>query len=155
MNYLDIPVLREKIALLPDKPGSYQMKDARGTIIYVGKAKSLVKRVKQYFTRPQVGKVARMVAEIADFDIIETSSEKESLLLEINLIQKYYPKYNILLKDGKKFIPFAHGAEKYAVIAGESLRIIQCFQVRLFVLPQHAQEAAEQPHIPEKLRMRH
>ena len=61
----------------------------------------------------------------------------------------------ILLKDGKKFIPFAHGAEKYAVIAGESLRIIQCFQVRLFVLPQHAQEAAEQPHIPEKLRMRH
>ena len=61
----------------------------------------------------------------------------------------------ILLKDRKKLIPFAHSAEKYAVIAREGLRIIQCFQVRLFVLPQHAQEAAEQPHIPEKLRMRH
>lgn len=58
-----------------------------GTIIYVGKAKSLVKRVKQYFTRPQEGKVFRMVLEVTDFDTIETDSEKESLLLEINLIQ--------------------------------------------------------------------
>lgn len=96
-------ILKRKIDLLPDRPGSYQMKDKRGTVIYVGKAKSLVKRVKQYFTRPQVGKVAKMVSEIADFDIIETNSEKESLLLEINLIQKYYPKYNILLKDGKMY----------------------------------------------------
>lgn len=96
-------ILKRKIDLLPDKPGSYQMKDKNGTVIYVGKAKSLVKRVKQYFTRPQVGKVAKMVSEIADFDTIETNSEKESLLLEINLIQKYYPKYNILLKDGKMY----------------------------------------------------
>lgn len=96
-------ILKRKIDLLPDRPGSYQMKDASGTVIYVGKAKSLVKRVKQYFTRPQTGKVAKMVSEIADFDIIETSSEKESLLLEINLIQKYYPKYNILLKDGRMY----------------------------------------------------
>lgn len=58
MNYLDYPLLKQKISLLPDKPGSYQMKDEEGVIIYVGKAKSLVKRVKQYFTRPQVGKVA-------------------------------------------------------------------------------------------------
>lgn len=96
-------ILKRKIDLLPDRPGSYQMKDATGTVIYVGKAKSLVKRVKQYFTRPQTGKVAKMVSEITDFDIIETSSEKESLLLEINLIQKYYPKYNILLKDGRMY----------------------------------------------------
>ena len=96
-------LLQQKIDLLPDRPGSYQMKDKDGTIIYVGKAKSLVKRVKQYFTRPQVGKVQRMVSEITDFDIIETNSEKEALLLEINLIQKYYPKYNILLKDGKMY----------------------------------------------------
>jgi excinuclease ABC subunit C len=74
MSYLDYPILKQKISLLPDVPGSYQMKDENGTIIYVGKAKSLVKRVKQYFTRPQVGKVARMVAEIRDFDIIETNS---------------------------------------------------------------------------------
>jgi excinuclease ABC subunit C len=97
------PLLQSKIDLLPDRPGSYQMKDKDGTIIYVGKAKSLVKRVKQYFTRPQVGKVQKMVSEIADFDIIETNTEKESLLLEINLIQKYYPKFNILLKDGKMY----------------------------------------------------
>ena len=79
------------------------MKDENGTIIYVGKAKSLLKRVKQYFTRPQVGKVARMVAEIRDFDIIETNTEKESLLLEISLIHRYYPKYNIMLMDDKMY----------------------------------------------------
>lgn len=103
MNYLDIPVLREKIALLPDKPGSYQMKDGAGTIIYVGKAKSLLKRVKQYFTRPQRGKVMRMVMEIRDFDIIETETEKEALLLEISLIHRYYPKYNIMLMDDRMY----------------------------------------------------
>ena len=103
MSYLDYPILKQKISLLPDVPGSYQMKDKNGTIIYVGKAKSLVKRVKQYFTRPQVGKVARMVAEIRDFDIIETNSEKEALLLEITLIHKYYPKYNIMLMDDRMY----------------------------------------------------
>ncbi len=103
MSYLDIPVLKQKISLLPDRPGSYQMKDENGTIIYVGKAKSLVKRVKQYFTRPQQGKVMRMVLEIRDFDIIETNTEKEALLLEISLIHKYYPKYNIMLMDDKMY----------------------------------------------------
>lgn len=105
MSYTDYPILKQKISLLPDKPGSYQMKDENGTIIYVGKAKSLLKRVKQYFTRPQVGKVARMVMEIRDFDIIETSSEKEALLLEISLIHQYRPKYNIMLMDDKTY-PF-------------------------------------------------
>ena len=103
MSYLDYPVLKQKISLLPDKPGSYQMKDDQGNIIYVGKAKSLLKRVKQYFVRPQTGKVFRMVQEIRDFDIIETSSEKEALLLEISLIHKYYPKYNIMLMDDKMY----------------------------------------------------
>lgn len=92
-----------KIDLLTYVPGVYLMKDKEGTIIYVGKAKSLIKRVKQYFTRPQEGKVLRMVREVDDFDTIETPSEKEALLLEINLIRKYYPKYNILLKDGKSY----------------------------------------------------
>lgn len=103
MSYLDYPVLKQKISLLPDVPGSYQMKDQNGTVIYVGKAKSLLKRVKQYFTRPQVGKVFRMVQEIRDFDIIETNSEKEALLLEISLIHKYYPKYNIMLMDDRMY----------------------------------------------------
>ena len=95
--------VKAKIDLLTSKPGVYLMKDESGTIIYVGKAKSLIKRVKQYFLRPQEGKVFRMVREIDDFDTIETLNEKEALLLEINLIRKYYPKYNILLKDGKSY----------------------------------------------------
>lgn len=97
------PLLKAKIDLLKDVPGTYLMKDKSGNIIYVGKAKSLIKRVKQYFYRPQCGKVFRMVREIADFETIETNSEKEALLLELNLIRKYYPKYNILLKDGKSY----------------------------------------------------
>ena len=96
-------LVKAKIDLLTTRPGVYLMKDKDGTIIYVGKAKSLIKRVKQYFTRPQEGKVLRMVREVYDFDTIETPSEKEALLLEINLIQKYYPKFNILLKDGKSY----------------------------------------------------
>lgn len=100
---INTEIVKRKIELLPDHPGCYLMKNKDGTIIYVGKAKSLVKRVKQYFTRPQEGKVFRMALEVTDFDTIETDSEKESLLLEINLIQKYYPKYNIMLKDGKMY----------------------------------------------------
>ena len=96
-------LLMAKIDLLSNKPGVYLMKNNDNHIIYVGKAKSLIKRVKQYFTRPQEGKVFRMVREVVDFDTIETPSEKEALLLEINLIRKHYPKYNILLKDGKSY----------------------------------------------------
>ncbi len=119
MNPLDIPLLREKINLLPDRPGSYQMKDKDGTIIYVGKAKSLLKRVKQYFTRTQSGKVFRMVQEIRDFDIIETQTEKEALLLEISLIHKYYPKYNIMLMDDKMYpyIALRKGGDPYLKIS--------------------------------------
>ena len=112
-------ILKMKIDMLPSKPGSYQMKDKNGNIIYVGKAKSLDKRVRQYFYRPQEGKVQRMVREIEDFDIIETNSEKEALLLEINLIQKYYPKYNVLLKDGKMYpyISLRRGGDPFLKIA--------------------------------------
>lgn len=98
-------LIKAKIDLLSSRPGVYLMKNSKQEIIYVGKAKSLIKRVKQYFTRPQAGKVFKMVMETADFDTIEVASEKEALLLEINLIRKYYPKYNILLKDGKSY-PF-------------------------------------------------
>lgn len=98
-------IIQAKIELLSARPGVYIMKNADNEVIYVGKAKSLIKRVKQYFTRPQSGKVFLMVMEARDFDTIETTSEKEALLLELNLIRKYYPKYNILLKDGKSY-PF-------------------------------------------------
>lgn len=76
------------------------MKNDHGKIIYVGKAKDLSKRVAQYFTRPQSGKVQAMVNAIATFDTIITKSEKEALILEMNLIHEHYPRYNIMLKDG-------------------------------------------------------
>ncbi|MDR3241324.1 MAG: excinuclease ABC subunit UvrC [Lactobacillaceae bacterium] len=92
--------IEQKLALLPDLPGSYQMKDLNGKIIYVGKAKNLKNRVRSYFKGEHSGKTAELVRNIADFDFIVTSSEKESLLLEITLIQKYQPYFNIRLKRG-------------------------------------------------------
>lgn len=79
------------------------MKDINGTIIYVGKAKKLKNRIPQYFLRPHEGKTQKMVSEIVDFDIIITGSEREALILELNLVHEYNPKYNILLKDDKQY----------------------------------------------------
>lgn len=93
----------EKIPLLPELPGCYLMKDKDGTIIYVGKAKNLKNRVSQYFTKPHNGKTALMVSNVVDFDLIITNSEKEALILEANLIKKHDPKFNILLKDDKRY----------------------------------------------------
>lgn len=96
--------LENKLKQLPDKSGVYLMKDAEGTIIYVGKAKVLKNRVKQYFTGVQkYAKVALMVENIADLEYIICDSELEALILECNLIKKYRPYYNILLKDDKHF----------------------------------------------------
>lgn len=95
--------IKEKLALVPNKPGSYQMKNKDGIIIYVGKAKNLKNRLKSYFTGTVTGKTAMLVADIDDFEYIVTSSELESLILEITLIKKYDPKYNILLKDDKSY----------------------------------------------------
>ncbi|MFD1484384.1 excinuclease ABC subunit UvrC [Lacticaseibacillus baoqingensis] len=92
--------IEHKLALLPDLPGSYQMKDLNGKIIYVGKAKNLKNRVRSYFKSEHTGKTAQLVANIADFDYIVTSSDKEAFLLEITLIQKWQPYYNIKLKKG-------------------------------------------------------
>lgn len=93
----------EKLALVPHKPGSYQMKNKDGIIIYVGKAKDLKNRLKSYFTGSHTGKTKMLVNDIADFEYIVTSTELESLILEITLIKKYNPKYNILLKDDKSY----------------------------------------------------
>ncbi|KRL94782.1 excinuclease ABC subunit UvrC [Limosilactobacillus equigenerosi] len=92
--------LEHKLRLLPDKPGCYLMKNAAGTIIYVGKAKNLKNRVRSYFKSHHEGKVAKMVSEVADFETIITATNKESFLLEITLIQKHQPHFNILLKEG-------------------------------------------------------
>ena len=97
--------LKEKLLNLPKKPGSYQMKDKEGTIIYVGKAKNLYNRVNSYFRGAHDAKTSKMVSQIADFEYIVTSTETEAFILEINLIKKYDPKYNILLTDDKSY-PF-------------------------------------------------
>ena len=96
-----------QLKMLPDKPGVYIMKSANGEVIYVGKAKVLKNRVKQYFqsSRNHSGKVRAMVQNISEFEYIITDSEIEALILECNLIKKYRPRYNIILKDDKHY-PF-------------------------------------------------
>ncbi|MRX71806.1 excinuclease ABC subunit UvrC [Bacillus lacus] len=97
--------IKSKLAFLPDQPGCYLMKDRQGTIIYVGKAKVLRNRVRSYFTGSHDGKTLRLVNEIEDFEYIVTSSDIEALILELNLIKKHDPKYNVMLKDDKSY-PF-------------------------------------------------
>ena len=109
-------MFKEKLALVPELPGSYQMKDKDGIIIYVGKAKNLKKRLKSYFTRTTTGKTRVLVSNIADFEYIVTSSELESLILEITLIKKYNPKYNVLLKDDKSYPYIMFTNEKYPTL---------------------------------------
>ena len=93
----------EKLSLVPHKPGCYLMKNKDGIIIYVGKSKNLKNRISSYFKANHTGKTKKLVSEIADFEYIITSSEMESLVLELNLIKKYDPKYNILLRDDKTY----------------------------------------------------
>lgn len=95
--------IRNKLALLPDLPGCYLMKNADGKIIYVGKAKVLKNRVRSYFTGSHDGKTQRLVADIRDFEYIVTGSNIEALILECNLIKTHQPRYNVLLKDDKTF----------------------------------------------------
>lgn len=96
-------IIKEKLALLPDQPGCYLMKDKDNHIIYIGKAKVLKNRVRSYFTGTHNQKTERLVSEIADFEYIVTESNIEALVLEINLIQKNKPKYNIMLKDDSSY----------------------------------------------------
>ena len=96
--------LELKIARLPDSPGCYLMKNAEGTIIYVGKAVNLKNRVRSYFRdTAHTPKVAAMISHIADFDILLCDSNLEALCLECNLIKEHKPYYNILLKDDKHY----------------------------------------------------
>jgi len=96
-------LVENKLKLLPGLPGCYLMKNEDGEIIYVGKAKKLKNRVRSYFKSTHTGKTAKLVSEIADFETIVTGSDKEALLLEVTLIQKHKPKYNILLKFGTTY----------------------------------------------------
>lgn len=96
-------MLKEKLKLIPHAPGSYQMLNKDGIVIYVGKAKDLHKRVNSYFNRAQTGKTLLLVSEIADLTYIVANSELEAFIIELNLIKKYDPYYNILLKDDKSY----------------------------------------------------
>src|SRR5258707_2633103 len=114
---MDIPEkLQGILATLPAKPGCYLYRNAGGTIIYVGKAISLKNRVRSYFhaDTSHDAKTRRLVREIADIDWIVVGSELEALILEMNLIQKHRPKYNVSLKDGKRY-PYikVHWAEPF------------------------------------------
>ncbi|BCR36360.1 excinuclease ABC subunit UvrC [Mariniplasma anaerobium] len=95
--------LKAKLNLCPTEPGCYLMKNKSDQVIYVGKAKNLKNRVKSYFTGAHNEKTTRLVLEIVDFSYVLTNSERESLILEINLIKQYLPKYNIRLMDDKTY----------------------------------------------------
>lgn len=96
-------MFKEELSLVPHLPGCYLMHDKNDVVIYVGKSKNLKNRLSSYFQREHTGKTMMLVKEIAYFEYIVTSTEMESLLLEINLIKKYNPKYNILYRDDKSY----------------------------------------------------
>ncbi|WP_042474876.1 excinuclease ABC subunit UvrC [Bacillus ndiopicus] len=106
-------IIQNKLAILPDEPGCYLMKDRQGTVIYVGKAKILKNRVRSYFSGTHDGKTQRLVSEIEDFEYIVTASDLEALMLELNLIKQYDPKYNIMLTDDKTYPYIKITNEKY------------------------------------------
>ena len=119
------PTLEEKLDALPTGPGVYQHRDAEGTVLYVGKAKNLRNRVRQYFqkSRSMDGRIEVMLKKAVDIEIIVTDSEVEALILEANLIKKLKPRYNVNLKDDKSY--------PYIVITNEPLpRVFVTRQVR-------------------------
>ena len=104
--------IEEKLKTLPDNPGVYLMKNSNGKIIYVGKAVVLKNRVRQYFRKTEkTARIEKMVSLIHDFEYIITDTEDEALILECNLIKKYKPKFNVLLKDDKTY-PYIKVGEK-------------------------------------------
>lgn len=113
--------LEHKLALLPDRPGCYLMKDINAKIIYVGKAKNLKHRVRSYFKSSHEGKTAKLVSEIRDFETIITSTDKEAFLLEITLIQKHQPYFNIKLKKGTgyPYIKITNERDPQMMITGQ------------------------------------
>ena len=106
-------MFKEELQQVPKKPGSYQMYNSDGVVIYVGKAKFLQNRLKSYFTGRVTGKTKKMVSEVDHFEYIVTNTETEAFVLELNLIKKYDPKYNILLRDDKSYPYIELTDEKY------------------------------------------
>ncbi|MBQ1827019.1 MAG: excinuclease ABC subunit C [Erysipelotrichaceae bacterium] len=109
-------MLENKLSTMPHNPGCYLMKDKNGTVIYVGKAKDLHKRVNQYFVGVHDNKTTKLVSNIVDFEYIVTPSEKESLILEYNLIKQYKPRFNIMFMDDASYPYIRLTSEKYPVL---------------------------------------
>ena len=118
-------MFKEELKLVPEKPGSYQMYDKNDIIIYVGKAKNLKRRLSSYFRGKHYGKTQMMIDNIAYFKYIVTNTELESFILEINLIKKYNPKYNILLKDDKSYPYIEYTRKPYP-----SLKVVRYLKVK-------------------------
>ncbi len=118
-------MFKDELSLVPHMPGSYQMYNENGTIIYVGKAKDLKNRLSSYFHGKHTGKTAKMVSEVAYFKYIFTNTEKEAFILEINLIKKHNPKYNILLRDDKSYPYIEYISKPYP-----SLKIVRYLNIK-------------------------
>lgn len=118
-------MFKEELKLVPEKPGSYQMYDKNDIIIYVGKAKNLKRRLSSYFRGTHTGKTQMMIDNIAYFKYIVTNTELESFILEINLIKKYNPKYNILLKDDKSYPYIEYTRKPYP-----SLKVVRYLKIK-------------------------
>lgn len=118
-------MFKDELELVPNKPGSYQMYDKNNIVIYVGKAKNLKRRLSSYFNRTHTGKTAELVKNISYFKYIVTNTELESFILEINLIKKYNPKYNILLKDDKSYPYIEYSRKPFP-----SLKVVRYLNVK-------------------------
>lgn len=116
--------LQDKLLLLPDKPGCYIMKDQKGNILYVGKAKVLKNRVRSYFHGVHDNKTSRLVSHIYDFEFIVTGSEKEALLLEINLIKENMPPYNIMFMDDKSYPYIVMTRDEYFTVRTDRKSVV-------------------------------
>ena len=116
MDQNTLEYIKTKLTLVPKLPGCYQMFDKHKEIIYVGKAKNLSNRVRSYFTGSHNAKTTRLVQDIKNFEFIMTSTEKEAFILEMNLIKKHNPKYNIMLTDDKRYPYIAISNERHPKI---------------------------------------
>ncbi|MBI2923345.1 MAG: GIY-YIG nuclease family protein [Planctomycetes bacterium] len=113
-----MPPLKDKLAALPDAPGVYLMKDARGRVLYVGKAKSLRSRVSSYFqpSADHEPRIAAMVVQVEDVETLEADSEVDALLMEARLVKDVQPRYNAMLKDDKSFTVLGISQEEYPMV---------------------------------------
>lgn len=141
--------IRDKLGLLPTSPGVYMMKDARGVVIYVGKAKVLKNRVRSYFTGSHDAKTQRMVGQVADFEYIVTDSVAEALVLECNLIKSHSPQYNIMLRDDKTYPYIKITNEEHPRL--EIVRRVQPDKAKYFGPYPNATSASETKKLLERL----